>query len=974
MAPKALPPAKINPIKLLGGSSFAAKKISVGALQDDNITVPKKDLIVIKTQVIKIKDLVKSSTLLKSVEIERKRKEGEKERFSKKEQELETRQNKEEGGKEKVPSLPKLGFLDRIKKFFFNVLLGYVVVRLLPHVNKLPDIVKTVGSAIDFGTDLALGLFNGLVTFIDWGYKAYDATRGFIKTIGGDSTLKVFDAFNGAVGKLIDVAIIAAIAIGGMGGDGGGGGGLRVGGKGAGRVDPRVARRYAERFGKDAALKKFGKEGIEKLGGKYARSGVENVARKAFVGLAGKGGAKTILKFIKPFTKRLPIIGGLIDFGLSVALGEDPGRAAFKAIGATLLGSVGAAVGSLAFGFGGIVGGILGSIGGDAIGGALYDMFFGGKKPTSKGKTTKAATGGPITRGGKVQGGVKRTVKKAKRSVKVQAPKVRPGASVGGEKKIEKVFPENKDTNKVNPLGYMKKSYDTLSSTSGFGGLFGIALKAQLGEKPSDLDYKIAASGLNAWMQNNLATGGAFAEGGSVDAAMFGNSEDMKNVIAKSLEETISKKVDDAINNLMRQLGLKPSEKPAGVPGPGQPGSADMVNIQGGDADFWTLVAIASREDGEPQAWADVAQSIYNRLASGAYSGKTIKDLILGQMQYEPTWKYPRPGTTGKPNSEWYSIKDAASAGAAAGQSEGAMKKVAAAILDPTLQKNAREFIQGRTDFRGYSVSGGMQRKSGDNYFGWYNNYTANKIGSVPNFGATASTGPGPSDGGSSYTQLSNNPDAKKGSKLAGELGRFLDSKGLGKWGSGVHQHPEHPSWSPESGHSANSLHYASQGARAIDIGGYGKSRGYSDQDQILAGVAEFNKMKGVKPVQLLKDGYPGHSDHVHVAYSKGGLVDGITYAMLGESGPEFVIDADSTAALEDTFPGFLAAVNKANYGGAIEVLRSYASYEFGAEKVVEVPTAYSQPTVVPVPVPMPMGGGGMSGGSSDSSYDSLYM
>ena len=220
MAPKALPPAKINPIKLLGGSSFAAKKISVGALQDDNITVPKKDLIVIKTQVIKIKDLVKSSTLLKSAEIERKRKDSEKERFSKKEQELETPQNKEEGGKEKVPSLPKLGFLDRIKKFFFNVLLGYVVVRLLPHVNKLPDIVKTVGSAIDFGTDLALGLFNGLVTFIDWGYKAYDATRGFIKKIGGDSTLKVFDTFNGAVGKVIEAAIITSIAIGSQG-DGG---------------------------------------------------------------------------------------------------------------------------------------------------------------------------------------------------------------------------------------------------------------------------------------------------------------------------------------------------------------------------------------------------------------------------------------------------------------------------------------------------------------------------------------------------------------------------------------------------------------------------------------------------------------------------------------------------------------------------------------------------------------------------------
>jgi hypothetical protein len=83
-----------------------------------------------------------------------------------------------------------------------------------------------------------------------------------------------------------------------------------------------------------------------------------------------------------------------------VALGEDPGRAAFKAIGAGLLGTVGTAIGSLAFGFGGIVGGILGSIGGDALGGALYDTFFGGKKPQQKGKVQGRAGGG-ITRGGR---------------------------------------------------------------------------------------------------------------------------------------------------------------------------------------------------------------------------------------------------------------------------------------------------------------------------------------------------------------------------------------------------------------------------------------------------------------------------------------------------------------------------------------------------------------------------------------------
>ena len=44
---------------------------------------------------------------------------------------------------------------------------------------------------------------------------------------------------------------------------------------------------------------------------------------------------------------RLPIIGALLDFGISWMLGEDPGRAAFKAIGAGLLGAAGTAAGSV---------------------------------------------------------------------------------------------------------------------------------------------------------------------------------------------------------------------------------------------------------------------------------------------------------------------------------------------------------------------------------------------------------------------------------------------------------------------------------------------------------------------------------------------------------------------------------------------------------------------------------------------------
>ena len=157
--------------------------------------------------------------------------------------------------------------------------------------------------------------------------------------------------------------------------------------------------------------------------------------------ILGKGGKKAILGFARPFLKRLPIIGALIDFGLSVALGEDPGRAAFKAIGAGLLGFVGAAIG----GPFAILTGLAGGAAGDWAGGALYDAFFGGKKPKAqKPQAVKAAGGGPapVTRGNKIVGGaVKRTIsrKPVKRGVKVQVTKVKPGGSIGGKKNLKNI-------------------------------------------------------------------------------------------------------------------------------------------------------------------------------------------------------------------------------------------------------------------------------------------------------------------------------------------------------------------------------------------------------------------------------------------------------------------------------------------------------------------------------------------------------
>jgi len=919
MERKALPPAKISAIKLFNKSSslVKSKRIDAASLKKES---PQSEIIIVKKQVIKIKDLIATNTLLKAQEEERKRRATEQKRFAEKEDKLE--KPKEEGaGKIKLPTAPKLGFLDRIKKFLFNVLLGFVVYRLIPHIPKLMGVAKLAGQALDFITDWGGKLLNGLVTFVDWGYKAYDNTKVFLKGLGGENFTKVFDGFIGAMDKVIEASIIAAIAFGELGGDGGG---------------PDVTKPGKGVFGRG-------------LGRAATRLGLKTI---------GRGGIKAVIRLAKPLLSRVPIIGGLLEFGLSWALGDPIGKALLRGAGSSILGVVGAAIG-------GPIGAVIGGYAGGELAGFLYDIFLG-KKQSPSAKVQGRAGGGSVTRGGKFVGGpARREVKKdtAKREVSITPPKLKPGSSVGGDAKIQKVFSKSDKKDTVSPLGYTERFYDKTTDIPFFGPIFGLVTKTLLGDKPSALDYDNIGKGLNSWMNNTfsgevLRTGGAFAGGGEVNAEMFMAGEDLTKVIAKSVEESVSTRLDDTINDLMREMMLKPSIRPAGVPGPTDPGAMDMINIQGGDADFWTLVAVASREDGDPQAWADVAQSIYNRLASGAYSGKTIKDLILGQMQYEPTWRYPKPGMTGKPNSEWYAIKDAASAAAAAGQSEEAMKKVAAAILDPTLQKSARDFIQGRTDFRGYSVSGGLQRKSGDNYFGWYNNYQANKIGSVPNFGATASTGPGPGGMqlGSGY--------GSEGSKIAGELGRYLYK--VLKSPQQFQAVTEHPEFGGVKGtHASGSYHYS---GRALDIGAY-----THEQGPILQAIVQFNKMKGIKPVQLLHGGNDaGHRDHVHVAYAKGGLVRGFTRAILGEKGPEFVLDADTTSALEQNFPGFLGALNKANYGGAIEVLRNYAYYEFGAG--TEVIVEQSEPEVVPVMMPMPMGGDsyGSSYGEGEF-FDGVY-
>ena len=368
----------------------------------------KKDtIVVIKERCIEIDTLLKGSLALDKIRAEEARKKKQTQRRAASEKQLESRDKSREEKKSGL-ALPKIGFFDRIKNFIKNVLLGFILTRLVEFAPILQKIVPLLGGAIDFMTDFAIGLVDALGTFLKAGFDAYEKTEQFIEDLGGEEAVEKFNEFTSTLERFLNLALIAGLATAAVSRQNARqarGGNLK--GKPKTRIRPKVqeafeagrpkgmqsagttsrgaARRYAQRYGRDAAIKRFGKEAVGTLGN-VGRSSATKLARKGLVGVLGKGGTKAGLKFLKnfisPIVKRIPIIGGLIDFALNFFVFKEPvGRAAFAAIGATIFGALGATAGTIIPVVGNFVGGALGGLAGDMAGKWLYDTFFDKKKP-----------------------------------------------------------------------------------------------------------------------------------------------------------------------------------------------------------------------------------------------------------------------------------------------------------------------------------------------------------------------------------------------------------------------------------------------------------------------------------------------------------------------------------------------------------------------------------------------------------------
>lgn len=379
--------ALINANKLLLPSSKKISSDSLKPIEKDERNFSANEILIIKRKVLNIESFL-SKQIKDTNNRERKsRIKSEYERRKKREEELKLRK-KSFIGKTLGDILPKTGIIDNIKNFLTWLFIGWVFKTLYnfrKYLSKLSFLANLIKPVINFFTYLTGAIFQRIVKFIEISYDIKDKFRNIIKSIGGEPFAEKFDSFSKALDTFLNLILFLGIGfatkIPNL---------LRrssveatkrvaksVTTKTGERVAKESVRRFIRRYGERAALRKFGESAVQSSGKKFARSALERSARSAAAATLGRSGLRSAVKAIKPLVSRLPLIGGIVEFALSWALGDPIGRAAFKGIGSVLVGAIGTIVG-------GPLGAFLGGMAGAEIAGFLYDIIFRGEKEKKK--------------------------------------------------------------------------------------------------------------------------------------------------------------------------------------------------------------------------------------------------------------------------------------------------------------------------------------------------------------------------------------------------------------------------------------------------------------------------------------------------------------------------------------------------------------------------------------------------------------
>ena len=175
-------------------------------------TSDEKDVVyTISTKLVKIDKFLKGN--LDAEKVAQKKEQKQKEDELRAEQEADKEKPDDKKQRKETPKslIPKMSFLDGIKKFLGDVLMGWLVFRLIKFLPKIVSFLKPAAAFVEWVLKWGGKLLDGLITLVDWGYKAVEATRGFVGNLFGEKGVEAFDNITGTLNTVFN--LIGAIGL-----------------------------------------------------------------------------------------------------------------------------------------------------------------------------------------------------------------------------------------------------------------------------------------------------------------------------------------------------------------------------------------------------------------------------------------------------------------------------------------------------------------------------------------------------------------------------------------------------------------------------------------------------------------------------------------------------------------------------------------------------------------------------------------
>ncbi len=264
-----------------GGTLTVLPKATLAPVKPSSTDITKVEgveespILVIKTKVIKIEDILKGTLAAEKKAADDKRKAEEQQEREEAENEVEG--DPKTGVKFKLPLPGKIkSWWGNIKKFFFTVLFGWLFLKFMKWLPKLKGILKLLAGLAEFLIDFGGRILNGLVTMVHWGYAAFEWTRGAIENVFGEKGVKVFDKITNVLKTVLNWVLSLGIAMIALSNEFG----ANIGNLGAGFLKQIFARGMG-RSGTRLLIKLFGPAGAKKLlvGGAKILLGAKGLAK-----------------------------------------------------------------------------------------------------------------------------------------------------------------------------------------------------------------------------------------------------------------------------------------------------------------------------------------------------------------------------------------------------------------------------------------------------------------------------------------------------------------------------------------------------------------------------------------------------------------------------------------------------------------------------------------------------------------------